>query len=39
MDLKEVGCGRHGLDQSGSGWGQIWGGGPLVNVVMNLRVP
>jgi len=25
MDLQEVGCGGHGLDRAGSGWGQVAG--------------
>jgi len=25
MDLHEVGCGGHGLDWSGSAWGQVAG--------------
>jgi hypothetical protein len=35
MDLREVGWG-HGLDPSGSGWGQV---ASFLNAVMNLRVP
>jgi hypothetical protein len=31
MDLQEVGCGGHGLDPTGLGWGQVAGTCDCVN--------
>jgi hypothetical protein len=38
MDPRKIRMGWYGLDQFGSGYGLVGGGG-LVNTLMNLRVP